>query len=207
MIKLSKDQKKVFFIILAAIVTVIISSISDCLCKKNVSADTKSIGNEINDTSKVSPSKIHIELQQNNSNVPPSDIQPRFPQNAKQPKSEITIDKIDNRNGNFSAGQSGGTVNQTINVITPPSRHLNKDQATEILSSIPNGYTVEIRFPYPDQESGYFSEQIERLLSNAGRKPYRKMSSDIDPASSESFKIEPYPNRTDMMILTVCPQR
>jgi|GEM_PF-6571429 len=214
--KLDKSHKdKIIIGIIGIIILFLTLYIKECFEKRAAKSDSKQSDNSIVFQSSDSSTQNSGQAQQNitgardvrNENIGTKIVnQYQAPQtnssnrDANSAPNNITV----NNSGNFNAG----AVENLLQMVTnPPIRNLNKEQTAEILSSIPEGYTVEIRFPDPDQEADGFSNQIMNLLNGSGRKAYKIRTHDIRVAVEKGFGIEPYPDKPDILILTVYPQK
>jgi hypothetical protein len=128
---------------------------------------------------------------------------------TKKPENRVAVQPIINIKGNNSSNINTALVNGNLTQIVnnPLPRNLTKEQTEEILLSIPKDYAIEIRFPHPNQEADGLSDQIMDLLNKLGRKAYKIRTSAIETITRENFSIKPSPNKPDIMILTVSPQK
>lgn len=215
--KLNKSHKdKIIGGIIGVIFLFCTLFIKECFEKRVPKSDSKPADNSATFQSSDSSSQTIIQSQQNNSgainvsneyigtkNVAQYQVPPKSSSNrgAKQP--EINIEG--NNGSNINTAPVGGNLTQIV--TNHRSRNLDKEQIAKILSSIPKDCTVAIRFPYPDQEADGFSDQIMDLLDGSGRKAYKIRIRDIEAGTGESFSIKQLPDKPDMMVLTVYPQK
>lgn len=215
--RLNKSHKdKIIGGIIGIIILILTLYIKECFDKRSPKSAPQQTNSSTSIKSEDSSTPTIIQSPQSNSNVgnvsneyigtknvthyqtPQSNSSNR---NAKQPQYNIE----GNNGSNINTGNVNGNLTQTVN--NPLTRNLTKEQIAEILSSIPVGYTVEIRFPSIDHEADGFSDQVMDLLSGSDRKVFKTRHDNIVAATGKDFDIKPYPDKTDVMILTVYPQK
>jgi hypothetical protein len=215
--RLNKSHKdKVIGGIIGIIILILTLYIKECFEKRSPKPDPQQTNSSTSIKSEDSSTQTIIQSPQRNSNI--GNVSNEYigtknvshyqtPQSNssnssnKQPKINIE----GNNGSNINTGNVNGDLTQIVN--NPKPRNLSKEQIAEILSSIPVGYTVEIRFPYIEREADGFSDQIMDLLSGSDRKVFKTRHHNIVAATGKDFDIKPYPDKTDVMILTVYPQK
>ncbi|MBN8679529.1 MAG: hypothetical protein J0M29_14965 [Chitinophagales bacterium] len=210
--KLSKSHKDK---IIGGLITVILSALGLYINHSFEKPDSKSKGNSTAFQAYDTSNQTIIQSSQNNTNVgnvsneyigTKNVIHEQIPKsnsaNRGTKQSEINIEG--NNGSNINTAPIQGNLTQIIN---PNQKNLKREQTSDILSTIPIGYTVEIRYSHPDQEAEGFSEQIMDLLNSSGRKTFKIRKSSIEAVPGKDFGIEQYPNVPNTMILTVYPQK
>lgn len=211
--KLNKSHKdKIIGGIIGIIILFFTLYVKECFEKRSPKPDPQQTNSSTSIKSEDSSTQTIIQSPQNNYNTGNvsneyvgtknvTQYQTSSNRDAKQPQYNIE----GNNGSNINTGNVNGNLTQTVN--NPLARNLTKEQSEKILLSIPSGYTVEIRYPYPDQEADGFSNQIMDLLSGSDRKVFKTRHHNIVAATGKDFDIKPYPDKPDMMILTVYPQK
>jgi hypothetical protein len=215
--RLNKSHKdKVIGGIIGIIILILTLYIEECFEKRSPKPDPQQTNNSTSIKSEDSSTQTIIQSPQSNSNIgnvsneyigTKNVTQYQAPQtnSSKRGKKQPEINIEGNNGSNINVAPVSGDLTQIVNNHQP--RNLSKEQIAEILSSIPVGYTVEIRFPSIDQEADGFSDQVMDLLSGSDRKVFKTRHHNIVTATGKDFDIKPYPDKTDVMILTVYPQK